>query len=260
MSASPLAGNRFHSREARNSVLREAGIHPLTAVDLGRFAAPEVTSAYFGKIFGGSPSHERPRCNKEWNIVCINRNGQPYAPHSVGESGLVFIFPDGIARCEDTSETFHLFLNMDPKLSKNTRRIRYLGTYTKVPIVHATVEPQEWRDLPSIVSGIFSPARSVRLFFLMAHCRLVGPGHIVFALQEDLVCVKHMQGFPYANRVGVANRQQMPFASGLNKTQRSRAGSPKVTLKLHFVLVKKWVSGIYLPPLTKIIFIPENGI
>jgi len=27
-------------------------------------------------------------------------------------------------------------------------RIRYLGTYTKVPIVHSAVEPHEWLSLP----------------------------------------------------------------------------------------------------------------
>ena len=215
-------------------------------VALGRFIAPDVTAESFRNAFGGGSNHERPQC-KERNIVCINKEAQPYAPHSVGESGLVFTFPDGIARCEDTNETFHLFLNMNPKLSRSTRQIRYLGTYTKVPIVHATVEPHEWQGLPSKVNGIFSPPLCVRLF-LMAHCRLVIAGHIVFVLRQELVCVKHTQGSPYANRVGVgSNLQKMPFASGLNKIQRNRRGSHKLKLQLHSVLVNWWVSEICLP-------------
>jgi hypothetical protein len=47
----------------------------------------------------------------------------------------------------------------------------------------------------------------------------------------------------------------MPFTSGLHKIQRNGAVSEKQILGPHFILVKRWVLGINLPPVTKIIFI-----
>ena len=114
---------------------------------------PDITARSFCDLFGGNPYHERPR-SKERNILCLNRAAQPYAPQSPGESGVVFIYPDAVL-LEDTRETFHLFLNLDPKNSRTDAEIRYIGTYTKVPIVHAIVEPGEWLSLPAEVSGIF---------------------------------------------------------------------------------------------------------
>ena len=133
-SAPPDEDNRFRNdREVRN-ILREAGVHPSMAItpedlDLAN-RTPHVTARSFNILFGGNPYHERPR--SKWNILCVNRDTQPYAPHSPGQSGLVFIHPD-VALFEDTCETFHLFVNMNPKLSRSDKQVRYLGTYTKVP-------------------------------------------------------------------------------------------------------------------------------
>ena len=143
-----LADNRFHGRGAR--LLREAGVDLSMAIipDLAAIT-PDVTSRSFRTLFGGDSYHERPR-SREGNILCINRVAQPYAPHSPGQSGLVFVrHGPGVRLLEDTCENFHLFLNMDPKLSRSEKQIRYIGTYTKVTIVHEAVEPKEWRSLPT---------------------------------------------------------------------------------------------------------------
>jgi len=151
---------------------------------------PDITARSFSKLFGGYPINERPR-SREWGTLCINSTAQPYAPHSPGASGLFFIYP-GAALLEDTCETFLLFLNMNLKVSWNglprgESQIRYLGTYTKVPVVHATVEPEEWQGLPVGASGIFQhflpSIRLVRPLFLMAHCSVVINGCIVSTLQ-----------------------------------------------------------------------------
>jgi hypothetical protein len=63
------------------------------------------------------------------------------------------------------------------------------------PNVYATVE-KAGRSLPDMASGIsqhpLPSAQLVRLF-LMAHCSVVTNGYIVFILQRELMCVKHMQ-------------------------------------------------------------------
>jgi hypothetical protein len=147
------AGNRFRSRVARDLLLCEAGVHPSMAMtpedrDLAD-RTPAVPERSLSTLFGGSSRNERPQ-SRERNILCINKEAQPYAPRSPGKSGLVFTFSDTVL-LEDICETFHLFFN-----EKSTEQIRYLGTYTKVPIVHATVEKEEWLSLPGGVSGIFS--------------------------------------------------------------------------------------------------------
>ncbi len=158
MSALPDADNRFHTRVARDLLLREAGVRPSMAMTLEDHdlvaRTPDISSKSFHTLFGGCSYHERPR-SKQRRILCMNMDAQPYAPHSPGESGLVLIYSDA-ALLEDICGTFLLFLNMNPKLSRiSQRQIRYLGTYTKVPIVHATVEPEEWLSLPVMASGIF---------------------------------------------------------------------------------------------------------
>jgi len=171
-SPSPHADNRFHCRDARNSLLREAGAHPspsmaITPADLDLAnRTPTISAPSFRTLFGGDSYHERPQ-SRDLGILCLNRKSQPYAPRSPGDSGLVFIFPDAVL-LEDTCENFPLFLNMDPNLSrtkKNTKLIRYLGTYTKVPIVHAKVEQEEWKSLPvdcrnTLLSRIHSSTRT----------------------------------------------------------------------------------------------------
>jgi hypothetical protein len=152
VSAPPHAGNRFLSRAARDSLLREAGVHPSMAMtpkdrDLADHT-PIVAARSLSTLFGGTSRNERPQ-SREGNILCINREAQPYAPLSPGKSGLVFRYP-GVVLLEDICETFHLFFN-----KRSTEQIRYLGTYTKVPIVHATVEKEEWLSLPGGVSGVF---------------------------------------------------------------------------------------------------------
>ena len=163
MSAPPhadVAGNRFHDHNTMDLILREAGVHPSTAMtpedlDLDK-KTPDITMASFNTLFGGNAGHERPQ--SKWGILCVNRDAQPFAPCSPGKSGLIFTYPDA-ALLEDTCETFHLFLNKkkskDPKLSRSVAQIRYVGTYTKVPIDRATVEPHEWLHLPMAVSVIF---------------------------------------------------------------------------------------------------------
>lgn len=208
---------------------------------------PDLAAPSFTNLFGGSSDNERPQTRK-WGTLCVNRDTQPYAPHSPGASGLVFTYPDAV-RLEDTCETFLLFLNINPKPSKSGKRqIRYLGTYTKVPIVHATVEKGEWQSLPNTASGIFQhflpSARLVRLF-LMARCSVVTNGYIVFILHREAKCVKHMQEYLYANRVRVGpHLQQMPFASGLNNIQRNGTASKERILGTHFIQVKRWVLDI----------------
>ncbi|KAF8492754.1 hypothetical protein F5888DRAFT_1636909 [Russula emetica] len=166
-SPSPHADNRFHCRDARNSLLREAGAHPspsmaITPADLDLAnRTPTISAPSFRTLFGGDSYHERPQ-SRDLGILCLNRKSQPYAPRSPGDSGLVFIFPDAVL-LEDTCENFPLFLNMDPNLSrtkKNTKLIRYLGTYTKVPIVHAKVEQEEWKSLPVDSQGGAGPPPS----------------------------------------------------------------------------------------------------
>ena len=184
---------------------------------------PDITPQSFNTLFGGNPYHERPK-SKDWNILCVNRKAQPFAPHSPGKSGLVFFNPD-IVLLEDMWETFHLFLKKIPKLSRSERQIHYLGTYTKVPIVHATVEPNEWLSLPKEVRGTFQhslPSTLLVRLFLMAHCSVLRPGCIVLSHVKD-----------------VQEQEQ--------------------TLRLHLVLVKRWVLGITF--ITIIIsIIPEIGI
>ena len=188
MSALPDADSRFHSRDSRNLLLREAGVDLSTATTLDLATmAPDITARSFCALFGGSTYLERPQ-SRERNILCINKDAQPYAPHSPGQSGLVFVLPGG-ALLEDTYENFHLFLNMNPTLSRShggrSEQIRYIGTYTKVPIVHATVEPRERLSLPYTVSGIFQPFLPSALLvglFLMAHCSVVAPGYVVSIL------------------------------------------------------------------------------
>ncbi len=148
--------NRFHSRAARTLFLQEAGLDASSITredDAFARMTPDITSRRFTTLFGGDSYHERPMSTQK-NILCVNMGAQPFAPHSPGESGLVFVYSD-VAVMEDTCETFHLFSNMNPKFSRSTPQIRYLGTYTKVPIIHTTVERQEWLSLPTRVSRIF---------------------------------------------------------------------------------------------------------
>jgi hypothetical protein len=209
---------------------------------------PNIMGISFTNLFGGSAVHERPK--SKWGILCVNRTAQPYAPHSPGKSGLVLRYLD-TALLEDTCETFLLFLNMNPALSRHEKQIRYLGTYTKVPIVHATVEQKEWLGLPKKVSGIFQhflPFTLLVRLFLMAHCSLMMHGYVAFILQQELMCAKHMQEYPCANRVRVGpHPQQMPFTTGLNKIKGGTKVSENQTLGLHLNLVKRWVLGIDLP-------------
>jgi hypothetical protein len=166
--------NRFHTRAARDSLLREAGVNPsiaMTPEDRDLFAkTPYFTAGIFTKLFGGTPIVERPQSRVD--TLCLNREAQPYAPCSAGASGLVLLNSPDAAVLEDTCETFLLFLDMNPKLRSGEKPIRYLGTYTKVPIVHATLEPEEWLSLPDIVSGIFQhllfSTWLVRLFLMVA--------------------------------------------------------------------------------------------
>jgi hypothetical protein len=222
VSALPDADNRFHTPVARELLLREAGVPPsmaMTPEDHDLVAiTPDFNSRTFTNLFGGSSYNERPKSGV-CDTLCINTGSQPYAPQSPGASGLVFLYPDAVVP-EDTCETFLLFFNMNPKQSRtNERQIRYLGTYTKVPFVPATVEPEEWLSLPVGASEKFPALPAVRLF-LMAHCSVVKNGYIVFILQRELMCV---QEYLYANRVRVGpHPQQMPFASGLTKIQGNR--------------------------------------
>jgi hypothetical protein len=99
VSALPHAGNRFCTRAARDLLLREADDHPSVAMtpeerDLVAIT-PDVTALSFSNLFGGSSYNERPKSGK-WGILCVNRDAQPYAPHSPGASGLVFINPDAV--------------------------------------------------------------------------------------------------------------------------------------------------------------------
>ena len=110
------------------------------------------------------------------NILYINRKAQSYILHSSRKLGLVFFNPD-IALLRDICETFYLSLNKIPKLSRNERQIYYLSTYTKIPIIHTIVEPNEWLSLPKEVRGIFQhfilPILLVRLFvFYLLLCVL----------------------------------------------------------------------------------------
>jgi hypothetical protein len=224
---------------------------------------PDVTGKFLNNLFGGDSYHERPQ-SKQWDILNVNKDAQPYAPHRPGESGLVFTYP-GAAPLEDTCGTFLLFFNMNPKLSRRgERNIQYLGTYTKVRIVNTTVELNEWRYLPDMVSGVFQhilPSTRLVGLLLMAHCSVVKDGYVVSILQLELICVKHMQEYLYANRLRAPlglHPHQMPFANGLNNIKGSAKVSKKQTLGLHLVVVKRCVFGID-PPVTKIIsIIPET--
>ena len=240
-----LAGNRFYSREARISLLREAGVRHLvlmTPEDIHLVRKSRTIAAQsFRDLFGGDSYHERPH-SKERNILCVNRAAQPYAPRSPGESGLVFKYPDDVL-LGDKCEVFHLFLNLDPKRSRTGAEICYIGTYSKVPIVHAIVEPGEWESLPLEVSGI--PLLLLVSLCLMAHCSVVHLGYVVFILQQELMCVKYKQEYLYEN--GVRHFYLMPFASGRNKIQGGRRTSQHQTSGLLLVLVKRWVLCIDLP-------------
>jgi uncharacterized protein DUF6697 len=150
--------NRFCSRDARKRILREAGVDmsSLTVEDHAlALRTPDITSQRFTALFGGLPSHERPQ-SREKNVICVNQDAQPYAPSSPGESGLLFTLSDRVL-LEDTRETFHLFLSRDPRQRSSSRapQLRYLGTYKKVPTIHATVEPEEWLGLSTEVGEIF---------------------------------------------------------------------------------------------------------
>ena len=151
VSALPVTHNRFSTLDARNSLLHEAGVHrsmALTSEDQDLISrTPDITSQSFITLFGGNTVHERPASRKR-DILCVDKVAQPYAPHSAGESGLVLIYSDTVL-LEDTCENFHLFLSV------KSRQARYLGTYTKVPIVHTKVEKEEWRSLPRMVSRIY---------------------------------------------------------------------------------------------------------
>ena len=158
---------------------------------------PAITARSFHALLGGRSYHERPQSKECTVTLCVNRDSQPYAPHSPGESGLVLIRPD-IVLLEDTSETFDLFLNKNPALSKKEgeRQTQYLGTYAKVPIIHAIVKPNEWKNLPAKASGIFQhfilSTLLVRLF-LIAHCSVVKTGYVAFIAQRHLIYAKCKQ-------------------------------------------------------------------
>ena len=109
------------------------------------------------------------------------------------------------------------------------------------------------------IFNIFLPSTLLVRLFLMAHCSVVKPLCVVFILQRELMCVRHMQEYLYANRVRVGpHPQQITSTSGSNKIQSGRE-SNKRTLRLHLILVERWVLGTNLPPVTKIIvIIPEN--
>ena len=153
--ALPPAGSiRFCSRAAAELFIRENGVETslLTPRDAALAdATPDVLHRRFTELFGGSAEHERP-ASRERNIVCINPVAQPYGPSSPGESGLLFSAP-GIVRFEDNYASFHVFVNMSPPMTHTRdRRYRYLGAYTKVPIIRTTVEVAEWLSLPNRVS------------------------------------------------------------------------------------------------------------
>jgi hypothetical protein len=113
-----------------------------------------ITAQSFCNLIRGDSYAERP-WSKEKNVLCVNRVSQPNAPRSPGEPVLVFVY-SGAVQMEDTCKTFYVFLNKNLKLSRtDVPAIRYIGTYTKVPIVYAIVEPKEWQSLQGEVSGIF---------------------------------------------------------------------------------------------------------
>ena len=94
MSAPPHTNNRIITDVARDLPLRGAGVHPSMAMtpedlDLAN-RTPYVASRSFSTLFGGNPIQERPQ-SKKWGTLCVNRTSQPYAPHSPGKSGLVFV-------------------------------------------------------------------------------------------------------------------------------------------------------------------------
>lgn len=155
----PDADSRFRDRNAINLLLRGAGVDPSTAItpedlDLDK-NTPDISVESFNNLFGGDANQERPQT--KWGILCVNMDAQPYAPRSPGESGVLLILP-GAAVLEDTCEHFHVFLNKkmskDTNLSRTVAQVRYIGTYTKVPVAHATVELDEWLCLPKAVSGM----------------------------------------------------------------------------------------------------------
>ncbi len=211
---------------------------------------PDITSQRFTALFGGLPSQERPQ-SREKNVICVNQDAQPYAPSSPGESGLLFTLSNTVL-LEDTREIFHLFLNRDPRqrYSSRAKQIRYLGTYKKVPIIHATVEPEEWLGLSTEVGGIFElfpPSTLLSDWLLMACCSFVKPGYSDFIVRRILTCVLRTLESLCTSGMGTHLRQK-PFATGLNKTLPGGRVSERQTSKLRSILVKRWVSSINLPP------------
>ena len=167
--ASPRSGSiRFCSRAAVELFLRENGVEAsssssssssLTLQDAALAdTTPAVIRKRFIELFGGNPDNERPR-SRERNIVCLNPVAQPYGPTSPGQSGLLLL-PPATVRSEDMYTSFHVFVNTLPpmtRVSLGDRRYRYLGTYTKVPIIRTTLEVDEWLSLPYSVSRSLPP-------------------------------------------------------------------------------------------------------
>ena len=146
-------GRRLCSGAAVELFLREQGLEsysltPQEAVQAGQ--TPDITGRCFTKTFGGHPLHERPN-TIDGNIICIHQQTQIYAPDSLGKSGMLFLTSNTIP-LEFTRETFHIFLTVPDPMSRIYCH-RYLGTYTRVPILRTTLEADEWLALPNSVSN-----------------------------------------------------------------------------------------------------------
>ncbi|KAI0253226.1 hypothetical protein BJV78DRAFT_1195128 [Lactifluus subvellereus] len=145
---------RLCSGAAVELFLREQGLgsYSLTPQEAAQASqTPDINGRCFTKTFGGNPVHERPNL-PDGNIVLVNPQVQIYAPDSLGKPGLLFLTSNTIP-IEFTRETFHIFLTVSGPISMVNRH-RYLGTYTRVPILRTTLGVDEWSALPPSVSNL----------------------------------------------------------------------------------------------------------
>lgn len=199
-------GGRFSSHAAVELFLLTKGLQgsSLSQQDAALASVtPNLTAKRFTELFGGSPRKERPQ-SREFDIICVNQVLQPYAPHTPGEPGVVFIFPS-IVRADDDYIFFHLFANISaPKTSFEERRYRYLGLYTKVPTTDPTVNVDEWSTLPANVSALsLSHDRFFLLLIFCVSCSSALPGPCVYSA---LMCAPSMLESLYAMHVRKASR------------------------------------------------------
>jgi hypothetical protein len=105
---------------------------------------PNMTLSCFGVLFRGRPLHEQPHSYVR-NILCIDQVVQPYALSSPRESGMIF-FASRTILFKDNYPSFHIFLNISPQMTYQTKRkfcygalFRALHKSTLLRAAHSTL-------------------------------------------------------------------------------------------------------------------------